>query len=148
MEQTDVVAGRCLCGKVAFELRGTLGPVTHCHCRSCRLSRGAAFVTWTSVPPDRFHVTSGDREIAWYRTSPGIRWGFCRNCGSQMFYIADSPGHPDGPQPGYVYASVGSLTEDGNIEPSAHVSYEEHVRWVEGQERLPRYRAKTGERMD
>jgi hypothetical protein len=29
-----------------------------------------------------------------------------------------------------------------------HVSFEEHVGWIEGAQTLPRHRGKTGERMD
>ncbi|HEV2364366.1 MAG TPA: GFA family protein [Caulobacteraceae bacterium] len=141
------LVGHCLCGAVAFELTLPLGPTTHCHCRSCRLSRGTAFVTWTSVPPERFRVSRGAEEITWHRTSPPVRWGFCRNCGSHMLYVADLPGQPDGPTVGDVYVSVGSLDGAADLRPTAHVSFEEHAPWIEGAERLPRYRGKTEERM-
>jgi hypothetical protein len=60
-----------------------------------------------------------------------------------MFYIADQPGHPEAPRLDHVYVSVGSLTDPIAERPSAHVSYEEHVAWIEGAEALPRYRGKT-----
>src|ERR1700720_3300793 len=104
------IAGQCLCGAVRFALTPPLATTTHCHCRSCRLSRGAAFVTWTSVPPDRFAFAQGAAEVSWYRSSPTVRWGFCRNCGSAMFYVADEEGHTDAAKVGHVYVSVGSLT--------------------------------------
>lgn len=148
MENHETWTGGCLCGRVAFELHGPLGPTTHCHCRSCRRSHGAAFITWTSVAPDQFHVRSGINELAWYRSSPGVRWAFCRNCGASMLYVADLPGHPDAPQLGHIYVSAGSLDDDTRIQPSAHVSYEERVRWIEGADALPRHYGKTPERMD
>jgi hypothetical protein len=137
------ISGQCLCSAVRFQLSPPLGELTHCHCRSCRLSRGVAFVTWTSVPPDRFAFTQGEAEVAWYRSSPGVRWGACRRCSSPMFYVADQPGHADAPKLNHVYVSAGSLTSPIAERPVAHVSYEEHLAWIEGAEALPKFRGKT-----
>jgi hypothetical protein len=145
MSDLGDVRGQCLCGAVRFQLAPPLGVLTHCHCQSCRLSRGVAFVTWTSVPPDRFEFTQGEADVTWYRSSPGVRWGSCRICGSQMLYVADEPGHTDASKLSHVYVSVGSLTSALDDRPAAHVSYEEHVPWIEGSEALPRYRGKTDE---
>ena len=141
------VTGRCLCGAVGFELTTPLEPISHCHCRSCRLSRGTAFVTWTSVPCDRFEIRKGETNVAWYRSSPGVRWGFCRNCGTSMFYVVDQDGHPDMPKRDHVYVSVGNLTDDIDDRPTAHVSYEERVAWYEPGDALPKFRGKTDERI-
>jgi hypothetical protein len=141
------IHGQCLCGAVRFELTPPLAELTHCHCRSCRLSRGVAFVTWTSTPPERFALTAGEDSLAWYRTSPGVRWGSCGKCSSPMFYVADQPGHPEAPKLDHVYVSVGSLTDPIAARPAAHVSYEEHVAWIEGAEALPKYRGKTDARL-
>ncbi|HWD66439.1 MAG TPA: GFA family protein [Caulobacteraceae bacterium] len=148
MSANQTMTGQCLCGRVTFELLGPLGTTTHCHCRSCRLSRGVAFVTWTSVPNDRFRVVSGEDDIAWHRSSPQVRWGFCRRCGSQMFYVADHGGHPETPLLDHVYVSAGALDDGAHVRPEAHVSWEEHLAWIEGVEMLPRFRGKTVERTD
>jgi hypothetical protein len=142
------ISGQCLCGAVQFHLTPPLEEMTHCHCRSCRLSRGVAFVTWTSVPPDRFAFIQGESEVVWYRSSPGVRWGACRHCSSPMFYIADQPGHPDAPKLNHVYVSAGSLTSEFTERPVAHVSYEEHVGWIEEAEGLPKFSGKTAARLD
>jgi len=143
MDGPDRVSGQCLCGAVRFQLVAPLQTLTHCHCRSCRLSRGVAFVTWTSVPPDRFGFVTGGAEVVWYCSSPGVRWGSCGRCSSPMFYVADRPGHPDAPKLDHIYVSVGSLTSQLAEKPVAHVSYEEHVDWIEGAEALPKFRGKT-----
>jgi hypothetical protein len=41
-----------------------------------------------------------------------------------------------------MYVSVGSLTSPIDKMPTAHVSYEEHVAWIEGGHALPKYRGK------
>jgi hypothetical protein len=64
-----------------------------------------------------------------------------------MFYVADLDGHPDAPKVGHVYVSFGSLTSAIDDRPSAHVSYEERVSWIEGSNQLPKFRGKTDEQM-
>lgn len=147
MDNLNLIHGQCLCGAVRFGLTPPLDTLTHCHCRSCRLSRGVAFVTWTSVPSERFSFIQGEDEVAWFRSSPPVRWGACRICSSPMFYVADQAGQPEAPKLGHVYVSVGSLTSAFDDRPAAHVSYEEHVSWVEGAEALPKFAAKTNRRL-
>jgi hypothetical protein len=144
---TENITGRCLCGTVEFQLVPPLEPISHCHCQSCRLSRGVAFVTWTSVPSERFALRKGETDVSWYRSSRGVRWGFCRTCGSSMFYVAERKDHPDAPKSGYFYVSVGSLTDAISDTPVAHVSYEERVDWYQASDALPKYRGKTDERI-
>jgi len=64
-----------------------------------------------------------------------------------MFYVVDQEGHPDAPKPGHIYISVGSLTSPVADAPVAHVSYEERVGWHETSDSLPKFRAKSGERI-
>lgn len=148
MRDDSPISGQCLCGSVRFRLIPPLDTLTHCHCRSCRLSRGVAFVTWTSAPPERFAFTHGEADVTWHRSSPAVRWGACRACSAPMFYVADRPGQAEAPKLNHVYVSVGSLTTPIGDRPVAHVSYEEHVSWIEGGDALPKFRGKTSERMD
>lgn len=86
--ETDVQAtGRCLCGAVAFEVRGALTPPTACHCSQCRRQTGH-FMVSSNAAQD--HVTIAKEEgLAWYRASDTARRGFCKACGSTLFWIAD-----------------------------------------------------------
>jgi len=143
MSELEPMKGQCLCAAIQFEIQGPTDFVAHCHCRSCRLSRGVAFVTWTGVPRDRFRFVRGESNVSWYRSSESILWGFCKTCGSSIFYQADRPGHPEAPKLDRMYVSVGSLTSPIDKMPTAHVSYEEHVAWIEGSHALPKYRGKS-----
>jgi len=63
-----------------------------------------------------------------------------------MFYVADLAGHHEAPKLDHVYVSAGCLAAvDDN--PVAHVSYEEHVSWIEGSDALPKFRAKTDDQL-
>jgi len=80
-------AGGCLCGAVRFAATGELDPVVNCHCGMCRRFHGA-FGSYTAAARDRFRFTE-QRGLAWYASSPGVRRGFCRECGSSLFWEKD-----------------------------------------------------------
>jgi hypothetical protein len=64
-----------------------------------------------------------------------------------MFYVADQAGHRDAPKVNHIYVSAGSLSSAIDDRPTAHVSYEEHVRWIEDSDALPKFVAKSEVRM-
>ena len=79
--------GSCLCGGVAFEMRGYLKPITACHCTQCRKQTGNYWASTTSDDTN-LHFSRKDT-LAWYRASPTAQRGFCRECGSTLFWKAD-----------------------------------------------------------
>jgi hypothetical protein len=136
-----------LCGAVEFTLEPPTDFAGHCHCESCRRSHGAAFVSWTSVPLERFAFVRGEADVKWYRSSEWIEWGFCGACGSSMFYRAIGEGHPEKPKVDRAYVTVASL--DGlDRRPGAHVSFEERVEWLDVADDLPKMRGKSNERIE
>jgi hypothetical protein len=76
--------GRCLCGAVRYRAAGPLRDVIACHCTQCRRQSGH-FSAMTSVPLDRFWLDH-DSALAWYRSSHSAERGFCRICGSNLFW--------------------------------------------------------------
>lgn len=76
--------GSCLCGKVRFEVEGELHAPDACHCTQCRKQSGHFFVS-TNVPR-RSITIQGAENITWYRSSEKIQRGFCRVCGSFLFW--------------------------------------------------------------
>ncbi len=136
------LVGTCLCGAVRIRLTPPTDFVAHCHCRSCRLAHGAAFVTWTSVPRERFDFDAGESDVRWHRSSPHIEWGFCATCGSSLLYRAVAAGHPEAPKLDRMYVTAASLDALDRA-PAVHVSYEEHVPWLRMTDGLPKHRGKT-----
>jgi hypothetical protein len=114
-----------------------------CHCRSCRLSHGAPFVAWTSVPLARFQFDAGEEQVRWYRSSEWIRWGFCGECGSPLLYRADAEGHPESPGVDRMYVSAGALVTPLDRRLERHVSWEERVDWYAPGDGLPRHLGKS-----
>lgn len=80
----QVHAGACLCGAVSFAAKGPLRGVVYCHCSQCRKQTGH-FYAATNVA-DRDIDIRGRANISWYAASDTARRGFCRTCGSALFW--------------------------------------------------------------
>lgn len=83
--------GGCHCGAVRYAVDGPLREVIYCHCGQCRKQSGH-FVAATRCADAALSVT-GAGNLTWYASSPTARRGFCRQCGSLLFWKAqDSEG--------------------------------------------------------
>lgn len=74
--------GKCLCGAVTFTARNVDARMHICHCSMCR--RWAGGPTF-SVAVDGVEF-DGAQHIERYRSSAWAERGFCRQCGSSLFY--------------------------------------------------------------
>ena len=83
--------GHCLCGAVRFRTSGDLSKVVACHCSQCRRQTGH-FYAATNVTNDRLTV-EGAENVTWYRASDAASRGFCRTCGSALFWKGDGSDH-------------------------------------------------------
>lgn len=83
----SIHTGSCLCGTVKFKTHGKLRDVVGCHCGQCRKQTGN-FWTATSSQDDDLTVEGGEN-LSWYYATPGIRRGFCKICGSFLFWKRD-----------------------------------------------------------
>lgn len=79
--------GGCLCGAVRFEAAGPVRPIVYCHCTQCRKQTGH-FYAASNVADARL-VIEGDEAITWFAASRIARRGFCRICGSALFWKAN-----------------------------------------------------------
>ena len=81
---TDIPNGSCLCGAVRFTTNGPLRGVGFCHCSQCRKQTGYCYAA-TNVADENLRV-DGSESITWYEASDFARRGFCRACGSALFW--------------------------------------------------------------
>jgi len=96
-----MITGSCDCGAVVFKLSGTLRDVVACHCGQCRKTSGHYWAA-TSVPTPQLNLRQS-KGLSWYRSSDVARRGFCKECGSSLFYQLVDEGR----------TSVGAGTLDG-----------------------------------
>jgi hypothetical protein len=85
--------GRCLCGAVAYEVRGPLRDVLICHCEECRRWHG---LRWVQSP----------------HSDAGARRGFCAECGSGLFW--------DPPRRDTISIVAGTLDQPTGLRVAAH----------------------------
>jgi len=87
---TDPHTGRCLCGGVRFTVAGPLRDVLNCHCHRCRRWTGHHMAASSAQVADL--RLEGERLLAWFRPDEHAAYGFCRECGSSLFWQAgDEP---------------------------------------------------------
>jgi hypothetical protein len=104
-----MITGSCLCGAVTFTLTGPLRPSVACHCIQCRKTSGH-YVSATQVGPDQLEITS-DAGLTWYQSSPEAKRGFCRVCGSSLFWRHDGDGGAKSVMTGTLDGPTGLKTE-------------------------------------
>lgn len=78
--------GSCLCGAITFSATGPARDPAACHCSQCRKQSGHYWAA-VQVMDDALDVTGATK---WYESSPGVRRGFCPNCGSILFWKSDA----------------------------------------------------------
>jgi hypothetical protein len=125
----SALSGSCLCGAVAYEIQGALGPIGHCHCRTCQKAHAAAFATTARVARADFHWTRGADVVASFRSSPGKQRFFCPRCGTHLVAAWD-----DAPT---VIVRVGSLDGDPGGRPVVHIWTSHRAPWFEIADALP-----------
>ncbi len=80
--------GSCLCGGVRYRVNGPMRGVIACHCHRCRKQTGHYYAA-TAVPHDALEIEDREDRLTWYESSPGTYRGFCRQCGSALFWKVD-----------------------------------------------------------
>ncbi len=115
--------GSCLCGQVRFVAEFPSKWCAHCHCSMCRKSHGAGYVTWVGFEQDQVTFTRGQEQLGWYESSADAQRGFCRNCGSSMFFRSQR-------WPGELHIAVACLNGDLDRQPQANVFFDNHVDWM------------------
>ncbi|WP_136656858.1 GFA family protein [Nitratireductor sp. XY-223] len=83
--------GSCLCGAVNYTAGGPIRDVIACHCTQCRKQTGHHYAT-TNIVDEQLKVT-GLQYITWYHASDDAKRGFCRICGSALFWKRHSDPH-------------------------------------------------------
>ena len=129
--------GGCYCGAIRYEIAGPPRWSGHCHCRSCQLALGGAFVTWSKVAATDFKITSGS--LKQIEKTPGVRRGFCGDCGTTLTYAAD--GEVEGQDWGAdAWFAATTLDDPSVVEPKTHVFVSHQQPWIKLDDELPRFK--------
>ena len=128
--------GRCLCGSVRYRAQGPLRPVVACHCRQCRRTSGHHAAA-TAVGRDRLEVAG---EVTWHISSPGVRRGFCRICGSNLFWDRESLDS--------ISIFAGTLDSPDGLKLSAHIFVSDKGGYYDIADGLPQFAESAADRQN
>lgn len=90
MSELSIVKGSCLCGAVKLTARKIKNQVGACHCSMCRKWGGGAYLGVECKNGIEF---SGESNISAYQSSEWAERGFCKQCGSHLFYRLKENNH-------------------------------------------------------
>lgn len=122
-------AGSCLCGAVRLTVSGQLTTASACHCSQCRKQTGLYFAS-TTVPTADLSVTGGEN-VSWYRSSPAARRGFCKVCGSALFWADDDADN--------ISVMAGLFDDPGELKIGYHIFCADKGSFYEITDGLPQY---------
>ena len=83
MTQTRKRTGSCLCGDVKITAQAASLHVGACHCDMCRRWGGGPFIEIDCGDAVSF---DGESSISIYDSSAWAERGFCKRCGTHLFY--------------------------------------------------------------
>jgi len=110
--------GKCFCGAVEIETRGTPEAMGYCHCSSCRSWSAAPVNAFTLWKPQNVRLTKGAELLGKFAKSEASERQYCRRCGGHLMTDHPSLGLVD------VYAATIPALK---FVPGVHVNYSETV---------------------
>jgi hypothetical protein len=127
--------GSCLCGRVVYEVHGTLDVIKNCHCWRDRKMTGAPHASCLPAAASVVRWLRGEalRVVYSLPEAPGFRTGFCRVCGTSLPALV--------PHVESLCIPAGGLDND----PGARVQYhifcgeQEKAPWFEVTDELPQF---------
>ena len=125
LDNRPVYSGGCQCGAVRFRVEGALGDASVCHCRMCQKASGNFYLPLVSVRGAKLAWTRG--EPGTFRSSSAATRGFCRDCGTPLYYDA-----PDG-----MALAIAAFDDPSGIAPTIQWGTEAKLPYVDRIPALP-----------
>ena len=100
------------------------------------MALGGAFATWGKVQADQFQFIQGSQKIC--EKTPGIRRGFCGDCGTTLTYAAAQ--EVEGQDwSGDAWFSAVTLDDPAIVKPQTHVFTSHRQPWIVMCDGLPEF---------
>lgn len=118
-----IYRGSCLCGEVEYEVTGEATRFYHCHCQRCRKATGTGHASNLFIKAGEVNWLKGEARIARYKIPEAERFtnSFCTQCGSRLpRYV---------PELKVVMLPAGSLDNEPDIKPQAHIFNDSRASW-------------------
>jgi hypothetical protein len=125
----------CLCGQVRITIDAEPLAARMCWCRLCQDLGGGSATVNVAFPSDKV-TTSGD--VRWHGSTADsgtpMRRGFCPECGTPVFSLAES-------RPHMTFIRAGALDNPSLIAPQAVIWTDAAPDWAHHDPDLPHYPA-------
>jgi len=120
---TESVEGSCVCGAVAFCIKGPFRGFQYCHCSRCRKKTGSSHVANIFVPVDQFSWERGEDKVKRFELPSAKYWStaFCTDCGSAMPWLTRNGK--------VMVVGAGALDDDPGVKPRFSVHYDSRAPW-------------------
>jgi hypothetical protein len=121
-----------MCGAVRIEVSGDIKCPDACHCTQCRKWTGHYFAG-ADVKRAACTIT-GEDNVTWYQSSAKVRRGFCKTCGSSLFFDPIDRVKHD-----WIGVSMGAFDDPTNSQIEIHIFVGEKGDYYELTDGLPQF---------
>jgi len=130
MTSDRVLAGKCRCGAVQYEVADAFLYAANCHCSQCRAATGSAFKSFAGIEKEKLTITDGFNDIAIFGEER-LNDTRCAACGSFLYSVVRNGA--------YVHVALGSLVDPPTIRPTEHIFVGSKAPWFEITDDLPQH---------
>jgi hypothetical protein len=123
-----MLAGKCMCGRVRYQVADEFLYAAICHCSNCRAATGSAFKAFAGIEREKLELTDGLDSLLVFGEEE-LNDTRCGVCGSFLFSVVR-----DGK---YVHVAMGSLADTPSIRPTEHIFVGSKAPWFEITDDLP-----------
>ncbi|CAN5254233.1 GFA family protein [soil metagenome] len=125
-----ILAGKCFCGAVQYEVADAFLYAMNCHCSNCRRTTGSAFKPFAGIEREKLALLAGADDLLVYGDDKANDT-HCKACGSLVYSVVR-----DG---AYVHVAMGSLVDAPSIRPTRHIFVGAKAPWFTITDELPQY---------
>ena len=115
-----VISGECFCGRVTYEITGSLRDARSCHCSRCRKAFSSQASAYALTDPEEFTWKTGEELLVSYVAGHDFGLQFCGKCGSTLCGIYKGAVHG---------VTLGCLNGDPRIEIGHHIFVGSKATW-------------------
>ena len=130
MTSDRMLAGKCRCGAVQYEVADAFLYAANCHCSECRAATGSAFKSFAGIEKEKLTITEGLDDLAIFGEER-LNDTRCAACGSFLYSVVRAGE--------YVHVAMGSLVDAPTIRPEEHIFVGSKAPWFEITDDLPQH---------
>jgi len=130
MTSDRMLAGKCRCGAVQYEVADAFLYAANCHCSQCRAATGSAFKSFAGIETEKLTIIEGFDDIAVFGEER-LNDTRCAACGSFLYSVVRNGD--------YVHVAMGSLVDTPSIRPEEHIFVGSKAPWFEITDDLPQH---------